>query len=744
MDWRQLLAHISISRHSFQGSLATPWPYKAFISYSHAADDRLAQLLQSALHRFAKPWYRRRALRVFRDKSSLAANPALWPAIEASLSQSEWLLLMASHQSAESRWVQEEVGWWITHRSADRLLILLTDGDILWDRAGRDFDWSRTTAVSSALTGRFPDEPLYVDLRWAKTLPDLSLRHSQFRAAVLDIAAPLHERPKDELDGEDVRQHRRTRQVTAAAVTVIALFAGLATWQWFEARRQRDEAIRQREIAFARELAAQSELARVQDARLLPRSVLLAVESMRRFPSLEGDTVLRRGLALLPRPLAQFSHPGPVLSMALSPDGRRLATVVEGGSTVQLRDVLSRHTVRDIAHEAVVRTVLFAPGGESLLTASGQTVQVWTATSGEAAAPKLEHPFAPESLTLSPDGRYLAVLGRDTADRLVSGLVRVWDLTTAQPIPELDGSEKLQLVFAPIGSRLAIVGAGVRVFDLAAGRELVFIKASTLIQAVFRPDGTHLATVGNDKVVRVWSIDEGGREVASKIFPYHIRSLAYSPDGRILAAAVEEDPNGYLWAPGRKEAFEKIAHPVPVTHVAFHPHGRLLATIARDDSVRLWDLKTASEVVRMTHDAPVTVVALSRAGDLVASASIDGTVRVWTPDNAHAVTLPAAPDLASLVLERAGGGEVLTACHGNVRERWDVVTGRRDAITDVRCVPARGVRISDGRLFVPGPGPEVHILDSAGERELARIPQGDGVQWLRLSPDGKSLATGDH
>ena len=51
-----------------------------------------------------------------------------------------------------------------------------------------------------------------MDLRWARSAESLSVRHSQFRAAILDIAAPLHGRPKDELDGEDVRGHRRTKR----------------------------------------------------------------------------------------------------------------------------------------------------------------------------------------------------------------------------------------------------------------------------------------------------------------------------------------------------------------------------------------------------------------------------------------------------------------------------------------------------------------------------------------------------
>ena len=48
--------------------------YDAFISYSHDADPQIASALQSALHRFAKPWYRLRSLRVFRDNASLSAG----------------------------------------------------------------------------------------------------------------------------------------------------------------------------------------------------------------------------------------------------------------------------------------------------------------------------------------------------------------------------------------------------------------------------------------------------------------------------------------------------------------------------------------------------------------------------------------------------------------------------------------------------------------------------------------------
>ena len=63
-------------------SFTDHYTYEAFISYSHAADGRLAPTLQTGLHRFAKPWYRLRAMRVFRDETTLATSPELWPSIE--------------------------------------------------------------------------------------------------------------------------------------------------------------------------------------------------------------------------------------------------------------------------------------------------------------------------------------------------------------------------------------------------------------------------------------------------------------------------------------------------------------------------------------------------------------------------------------------------------------------------------------------------------------------------------------
>ena len=151
--------------------------YKAFISYSHAADNQLAPALQSALRRIGKPWYRRSSFRIFLDKSSLSANPALWDAIEVALAQSEYLILLDSTSSAQSEWAGRELDWWLTHRDPASILIVVTDGDVEWRPGDRDFDWEHSTALNNRLRGRFPAEPLWVDLRGARTDRNFSLRH---------------------------------------------------------------------------------------------------------------------------------------------------------------------------------------------------------------------------------------------------------------------------------------------------------------------------------------------------------------------------------------------------------------------------------------------------------------------------------------------------------------------------------------------------------------------------------------
>src|SRR5262249_26516197 len=117
----------------------------------------------------------------------------------------------------------------------------LTDGELVSDGEG-GIDWAASSALPPGLAGVLPGEPRWIDLRWARGEADLTLRNPRFRDAVGELAAPLHGRPKDELLGEDVRQHRRTVRIARGGVAALTLLAAASTAAAVVAVHQRDTA----------------------------------------------------------------------------------------------------------------------------------------------------------------------------------------------------------------------------------------------------------------------------------------------------------------------------------------------------------------------------------------------------------------------------------------------------------------------------------------------------------------------
>jgi hypothetical protein len=171
---------------------------------------------------------------------------------------------------------------------------VVTDGTWEWDAAAGTVVG---TAVLAGLAGVFLEEPRHLDLRWARTETDLDVHNARFRDAVAESAAPIHGIAKDDLEGEDVRQHRRARRLARGGATaltllvVISLALGtIAFLQRNDATKQRDKAERQARIATAQGLAAQATLIGPTKPDL---ALVLAAEAVR----LNASTATRASLS---------------------------------------------------------------------------------------------------------------------------------------------------------------------------------------------------------------------------------------------------------------------------------------------------------------------------------------------------------------------------------------------------------------------------------------------------------------
>jgi len=207
--------------------------YDAFISYNHAKDKPIAAALQSVIQKLGNPWYRRRALRVFRDDTSLSATPTLWPSIERALRSSRFMILLASPEAAASQWVNKEISCWLDNRGVEALLIAVTDGDLAWDNTVGDFIGHGSKPLPRVLTGRFNTEPKWIDLRAYRNGADP--HDSRFIDAGADFAAAIHGTPKEDLLSQEVRQQRRALTLAWSASAILATLIALSGWQWWEA-----------------------------------------------------------------------------------------------------------------------------------------------------------------------------------------------------------------------------------------------------------------------------------------------------------------------------------------------------------------------------------------------------------------------------------------------------------------------------------------------------------------------------
>ena len=344
------------------------------------------------------------------------------------------------------------------------------------------------------------------------------------------------------------------------------------------------------------------------------------------------DVISRKELRQFP------AHEQDVSGIAFSPDGKVLAS---GGAENALRlwDLTTGREINpsDAHRSGITCLVVSATGGSVITGGYDGTIRQWDPGTGRELRriAKLTRPV--HDLAIAPDGKLLISAS-------LWGMVQLWDLSTSREVHRLIESNRGRrasgLAFTSDGR---IVTAAGRIWDAATGRELAALRDDegkafqpwASASVLFASDGKSVVSWGN-RDVRFWDT-ESGREIRRIVVPQPVFSIALAPDGRFLATGLQADHTIRLWhvASGREVAKLSGLGDVSPT-LAFSPDGRLLAsgsgdyTQSVDRSVRLWELVSGREVRRFDwHRAGVTRVAFLPDGRSLVSSSADATALVW-------------------------------------------------------------------------------------------------------------------
>jgi WD40 repeat protein len=642
-------------------------PFDGFISYSHAADGRLAPAVQRGLHRLARPWHRRRALWIFRDQTGLAVTPGLWSSIQTALDGSQYFVLLASPEAARSPWVNKEIEHWVATKSPQRILPVLTDGEWRWDAAAGDFA-ADSTAVPDALRGVFAEEPLYLDLRWARDDLHLTLRHARFRDSIAQLAAPMHGVSKDELESEDVRQHRRARRLWSAAtatLVVLALVAsmtgvlamrnaGRANAAAVEARRQQQIASEQRGSA---ERATEESRRQQENALLQEGRALSAAEETKRQEKLAAEQRALADEAAADAARQQQNAGAQSLKARRSAeDARRSA---EDAQRQQENARRSAEDARRQEEDARRATEDARRAKEDAQRAKEDALR-----EKENAADQRE--LADQAETRAREQEKLALHHQDLAERATVERKKQEKLAaeaTAEARRQREEAARQRRIAINerlVGRARAMIADNPRkalMLGMAAQRvhaddktgdqlsHLVmsthYAGALTDVSAVTAVTGEVLATAGADGTVSLWDIARPAQPRKLGTVPTAgatVKNLAASTDGQTLAIH-DGGTQVALWNIKDKTSpvrLTPLTDAAGIVSVAFSADGRTVATGNRDKNTVLWDI--AAGATPLTTMPAAHSLAFGPDGTIAVTSGAKPTV--WSlADRANPVVL---------------------------------------------------------------------------------------------------------
>jgi WD40 repeat protein len=301
----------------------------------------------------------------------------------------------------------------------------------------------------------------------------------------------------------------------------------------------------------------------------------------------------------------------PVLAIAFSPDGNRLA--FSRGNEALVAELPSGSILARLpVQQDFVTSIAWSPDGQRLAIGSFGQVRVWTtAAANPWPDPKILEPINERANTIafSPDGSLIAV-GAGSPSQ--SGEITIWSTQ--------DGS--LARRFAEPHS------------DLVTG-------------LAYSPDGQSLASSSADKFIKQWKSDDGSLMKSYEGHTGAVLGVGWSPDGKQIVSA-GADSSLKIWnVDSGEQALSQPEHRLEVTSARFLPGRRQIVTTAGDRLARLWNADDG-KLIRVLQGSTDFLLCndVTRDAKRIAAGNQSGDITIWNADDGtliQTISPPAQP-----------------------------------------------------------------------------------------------------